>query len=87
MVPAYIHTRKKLGLGFEYVTHTQNPFFSYPRNPSNLSFMGMGLGMKPTKSEFHGYGSGYETHQIRVLGMGMRLIPKTRTQFFSGVNV
>ena len=38
-------TPEKNGYGYE--THTQNPFFSYSRNPPNLGFMGMGLCMKP----------------------------------------
>ena len=69
----YIDTRKKLGLGFGY----SKPIFAYSRNPQNLRSMCMGLGMKPTKSQFW----------VWVLEMVMRLIPKSQTQFFSCINV
>ena len=43
--------------------------------------------MKPRFSGFHGYGSGSETLIFWVLGLGIRPIPKTQTQFYIGVNV
>ena len=65
-IKAYIHTRKKLGMGMSPYTI----FFIHTNPPPNLGFMGIGLGMKPIKSGSHGYGPGNETNQSGFHGYG-----------------